>query len=226
MLFLAVTLGFFAENMREENVEHHREIEYIKSMIQDLNKDTANINNTVKRFENISLCFDTILQIFDKSTISFSQTWSNNFVKIIKGGYPDYYYTDRTLQQLKNSGSMRLIKNQIVSNAIVDYDNANKDFMTEDGYLSHIQQQATECAFKVWSFKRLHQKLNSYQWFNKNIPEDNYWIIKDKATLEYFYNILSQFRESENFQKNNLVKLQKQAIELISLLNNEYHLEK
>src|SRR6185436_20302931 len=51
MLFLAVFCGFLAENIRETKVEHHREVQYIKSMIEDLNKDTANISKAVRRFE-------------------------------------------------------------------------------------------------------------------------------------------------------------------------------
>ena len=39
MLFLAVTLGFFAENVREHQIEKEREIQLMKSMVADLNKN-------------------------------------------------------------------------------------------------------------------------------------------------------------------------------------------
>lgn len=32
MLFIAVTLGFFAENLREKQIEQHREISYLKNV--------------------------------------------------------------------------------------------------------------------------------------------------------------------------------------------------
>src|SRR5690349_25121155 len=44
MLFLAVFLGFVAENIRESSVERHQEKEYMRLMVEDLKKDTANIN--------------------------------------------------------------------------------------------------------------------------------------------------------------------------------------
>src|ERR1700704_3755326 len=44
MLFLAVFLGFVAENIRETSVERHQEKEYMNLMMEDLKKDTANIN--------------------------------------------------------------------------------------------------------------------------------------------------------------------------------------
>ena len=42
MLFLAVTLGFFAENVREHQIEKSREVQLMKSMVSDLNKNEKN----------------------------------------------------------------------------------------------------------------------------------------------------------------------------------------
>jgi len=44
MLFFAITLGFFAENIREIYIESHREKEYMQTMVQDLKEDTSRIN--------------------------------------------------------------------------------------------------------------------------------------------------------------------------------------
>ena len=41
MIFLAVTLGFFAEQIREGFTDHIREKEYMKLMIEDLKSDTV-----------------------------------------------------------------------------------------------------------------------------------------------------------------------------------------
>ena len=43
MLFLAVTLGFFVENQREHYVEHQRELQYMRSMVEDLKLDTTEL---------------------------------------------------------------------------------------------------------------------------------------------------------------------------------------
>ena len=45
MLFLAVFLGFIAENVRETLAEKHREKEYVHSMIDDLKIDTAKMRD-------------------------------------------------------------------------------------------------------------------------------------------------------------------------------------
>ena len=53
MLFVAVSLGFFSENLREQQVEKHREISYLKNVHEDLQLDfqtidTVVISNTVR----------------------------------------------------------------------------------------------------------------------------------------------------------------------------------
>src|ERR1700683_5358243 len=41
MIFLAVTMGFFAENIREGISDKEKERKYMESMLVDLKKDTA-----------------------------------------------------------------------------------------------------------------------------------------------------------------------------------------
>jgi len=43
MLFAAVTLGFFAENLREHYVERHRAVAFLDSIAADLDADIVNI---------------------------------------------------------------------------------------------------------------------------------------------------------------------------------------
>jgi hypothetical protein len=45
MLFLAVTLGFFAENLREHYVEKEREEKFIQIVHEDLINDINSLNN-------------------------------------------------------------------------------------------------------------------------------------------------------------------------------------
>jgi len=47
MIFLAVTMGFIAENVREHISDHSKEKEYITGMIKDLAIDTANLKTII-----------------------------------------------------------------------------------------------------------------------------------------------------------------------------------
>ncbi len=53
MIFLAVTMGFFAENLRERISNNEKGEKYIESLIEDLQADTTKIGyNKIRRREN------------------------------------------------------------------------------------------------------------------------------------------------------------------------------
>src|SRR5215831_6877345 len=47
MMFLAVTLGFFAENIREHYSENQKEKEFIRSLIGDLKTDARQLDSII-----------------------------------------------------------------------------------------------------------------------------------------------------------------------------------
>ena len=55
MLFLAVFCGFLAENFREHKVEDLRAKEFARSLILDLNNDTAAINYQIAGVFDVTL---------------------------------------------------------------------------------------------------------------------------------------------------------------------------
>src|SRR5436190_6777394 len=70
MLFLAVFLGFIAENAREHYVEKQRAKEYIESFYEDLKTDTARIVSfidfdeaKIKGLRDLEGCYETIVII-------------------------------------------------------------------------------------------------------------------------------------------------------------------
>ena len=49
MIFLAVTMGFIAENIREHITDREKERQYIQLLSDDLKKDTAALNYSISR---------------------------------------------------------------------------------------------------------------------------------------------------------------------------------
>src|ERR1700733_13276147 len=63
MLFLAVFCGFLAENIREHTAEHSRAKEFSKSLVLDLQNDTAAIRNQ-ERIAEVYISFvDSLLRL-------------------------------------------------------------------------------------------------------------------------------------------------------------------
>ncbi len=63
MLFLAVFCGFLAEYKLEQTIERHREKEYMQLMVEDLKKDTANINTMVAGNRILITGLDSLLDL-------------------------------------------------------------------------------------------------------------------------------------------------------------------
>jgi hypothetical protein len=120
MLFLAVTLGFFAEGLREHISDQQKEKDYIVSLVADLKADIHNADQTIRGSETAAGLLDSMFAIL------------NDPVQIKKQGDFIYYAArlgprigtnvnnQRTFDQL-NSGGFRLIHDLDISNRIIDY---------------------------------------------------------------------------------------------------------
>lgn len=60
MIFMAVTLGFFAERLRENLAEHMKEREFVASMIEDAQTDIATIQKTITKNKMRVLKLETL----------------------------------------------------------------------------------------------------------------------------------------------------------------------
>jgi hypothetical protein len=84
MLFLAVTLGFLVENQREHYIEHKREVEYIRTMIEDLKEDTMSFNRLIKINLVANEKIDTLISLLKgkERTVSLRRSiiWQEPFL--------------------------------------------------------------------------------------------------------------------------------------------------
>jgi hypothetical protein len=227
MLFLAVFCGFLAENKREKIVERHRERDYIMSMIEDLQTDTANLSLIIEGFGIIENRFDSTLRGFSQGSQNFSENWTKKFILTFRGGFPDFYQSDRTIQQLKNSGGMRLIINKKAALGIVNYDEEVKDVDLELTSLSNAQDRYIEEVLNVWSMNKMFSDAGVSSWAkNRDISiHKNYWIKTDPLTFEHLFNRLSEYNEAAVRMNRIFKNLRTKAVALMELLKKEYDLK-
>jgi hypothetical protein len=64
MLFAAVTLGFFAENVREHQIIEHKTYQNLESVVLDLKKDSLLIQERIKEYENASFYLDKLNDLY------------------------------------------------------------------------------------------------------------------------------------------------------------------
>lgn len=190
MLFLAVTLGFFVENQREHYVEHQREKLYMKSMIGDLEKDTAMLHNVFTRTQRVLENIDTALTIIQTLPLEKSNIPTLYRVNLKLLSYTSPSFTDRTTVQLKNAGAMRLIRDEETVGGIVDYWTSADDIKLISEQLDDFRVKARERSYGIFNQKYYAKgEINKSQATTemKLMTEDNY-------TLTEFANRLSHIQ--------------------------------
>ena len=218
MLFLAVYCGFLAENWREHIVEHQREKEYIKSFVEDLKQDTAQLNVIVKKFDRKLAFHDSLLQELANPMIFKSSSRAHYFFEMGRH-FPDYIYTDRTIQQLKNGGGMRLIRNKAVSDSIVDYDSKVRILAIAQAQMNDLVLTFGLEKNKLFQ-NRLLDTLN-HGFHNPPIA----LLSQNRTDLEEFYNNMNDQRAVFRYMKGLDEDLLKTGTRTIEFIKKEYHLQ-
>src|SRR5450631_3154021 len=68
MIFLAVTMGYFGERIRENIGENAKEKEYMISMLEDLKADTANLNEGIRFWNYVATSIDSLTKSIKDET--------------------------------------------------------------------------------------------------------------------------------------------------------------
>ena len=227
MLFLAVTLGFFVENQREHFIEHLREKQYVKSLIEDLQKDTADLNIDIPFWDMQMQRIDTIRNEIEKTPENRDQLNLYLYSGYMRW-YDKFVYHDRTIMQLKNGGNFRLIRNKAVADTLIDYDaRINSELRDIEAISNNIWQQLNFLQNKIfntryYSTPNKHIRLDSAIRIDPNPIEMKKG--KEDELFEY-YNLLDYFRGLNTVRNNKNKSLLNQAINLMSLIKKEYHLK-
>jgi hypothetical protein len=224
MLFLAVFLGFVAENIRENIVEHHRENEYIHSMLNDLKTDTTKLNKNLKVFQAQYLMQDTAIKLLPSLQDGFSDAFYTNFKSF--ESYPDFIYTDATIQQLKNSGGFRLIRNHQVVDSIMHYDGLVKQALINEAELGKVLDKTDEYNNEIFNRSELLNKLhNGILSKQLELEKFDYLLTHDKLSLSRYSNQLLYHRKLSEITRANMQNVKSAAERLIVFLQREYDVE-
>jgi hypothetical protein len=193
MLFAAVTLGFLAENKREHYVEGLKEVQYMKSLMEDLSKDKFDLNESLNFTKTQILYYDTAINLLSAGKWTPDNTMQLYRVSLKLGGSRPTTFVERTSSQLK-SGGMRIVQNRKVATLLATYwqliDQLN-DF--ESVSLNGYKQNLKNMNYKIFDGK------NYIDPKNKIIKEDATLMTYDSNYLLEYNNRLLDLRYSLNY---------------------------
>ncbi len=223
MLFLAVFCGFLAEYQLEHKIENDREKQFVKSLVEDLQQDTSNLLVSIKSFKYQENYFDTILKLFPKLGQGYNHSLNNSMVGVM--GWKDFIATDKTMEQLKYAGGMRLIRKRKVADAIAGYDALLRKYQADLQELNLALAKVDDKLGQIINFYGRDMALRSMTIEEMEKGKENYMLRTDPATLGEYYNRIWVYRYLRSLTVDNMKSLHTAASDLISLLNTAYHLK-
>ena len=229
MIFIAVSLGFFAEQLREHFVESKREKEYVQSLYNDLKTDTALIHRTYNEKSWILAKFDSVENIL----VSDNIIANNEFIYYVERyiSFNDVFTSqDVTYQQLKSSGNFRYIKTIALYKKIADYYSLYLHYQSIDVGFNPNKKETMELEAKIFNARDLSSldNPNPSNFYNLALtPNGKKFepITLDKQNLNSLY---LKFADAKTRTIGSIVFLnwlKGMAVGLLKELENEYHLE-
>ena len=121
MIFLAVSMGFFAESYREHLSDQSKEKEYVHSLIEDLKTDQRLLSKHIEDMQSGISMMDSMIGILNTPALITNNTGELYYLARLAPRLYPLSTNSRTFEQLKNSGNFRLIRNISTSNKIMTY---------------------------------------------------------------------------------------------------------
>ncbi len=232
MMFLAVFCGFMAENKREHIIENQRATDYARMLIEDLKKDTAELNGVISDNNGILGYIDSLQAIAQRNSGNNRVTGNFYYYSRLATTATTTTWHRSALNQIINSGSVRYFKNKDLFQQISEYDmtayhissqqESDKFFRTksmelrsrllDNNYFSPLagirREDDTNSLLDSMSGLQLPLQINDANLMNEYLNSFQ----NRKATLSYL-------------QKRNLPRSLETATKLIALLKKEYHLK-
>jgi hypothetical protein len=223
MLFLAVTAGFFVENQREHMVEHRREKEFMVSLIKDLESDTAQFSRIrLYRLDRLRNIDSTIIFFLDHPGVSVPASGYTLAAKLF--GHMSFFQSSGTLDQLKTSEGLRLIRKRNVVDSIESYDQQIKRLATRDIYEVNFMVDETKVLQNLFDGREL-LRLYADTTFDRK-PSTPFTPVKiDGQYVNEYLNGLKTFQLVVKLDMDLQTTIKIKAALLIDLIKKEYRLK-
>jgi len=216
MLFLAVTAGSIAENMRDKYTEHNRAIEFAGSLLSDLKQDTAALAAAIS-FSNYKInAVDQFYSLVEQPR----EKWNDTLVYIYAGAavrVKPYERSSDTYEQMKASGSLRYLKEKL-TNQLDDYDVQGKRVETRESIdLKYCSEILIPFLVRIIDKRPLYQLQDG-----KPVTYPLVFRKSDRETVDLWINYMAIVKATRTRTLAEYVRMQEMAKKNIALIEKEY----
>ncbi len=236
MIFLAVTMGFFAESLREYVNDNSKENEYIHSLRKDLITDTINTKTWIVGFNDRIQQYDSVVNMLRQPDKLTNGSRLYYLARLSTRGTV-FEDNNNTLIQLNISGNFRLIRNKAIAEKIVAYQNDIDNYKRVSEYDSYEAREFYGPQMKIFNafiFNDMSKPITDSTLTGSNTllggfqnvfkePQGNPQLLStDRERINDYIYILHQRRSTFAAEILILHKQKEDAAALIKMIDKEF----
>ncbi|MFM8964677.1 MAG: hypothetical protein ACKOGD_12645 [Sphingomonadales bacterium] len=227
MIFIAVTLGYGAENIREHYVETKKALISAKNLYLDVTYDSIGYKNTKSRRGKQDSCFAVLNTFYNNNTLD----------KEIPAIYAAHGYialrnlyqmNTLALDEVKNSGALKFLESDELKAAIQRYASLGAGLkLREQREFGYIDRMLDPISTKNFEFNFYRTAPYNFLIENNNIiitmpiPANLKIMKKDQLDWDNYIAVMGMLQTiRQSTDKEYIEPTQKQCHELLTLLHN------
>jgi hypothetical protein len=223
MIFLAVTMGFIAENIRENVSDHRKEMELIRSLVEDLRDDGAIIIDQLKVSKQRLLYSDSLIELVHQGNVP-DKTADFYYYGRMTARWTSFSNNSRSIDEMKNGGLFRVIRNNNVAASIMAYYAFIPQIKNYEDRQVIVDNEYRKIAVQVFDPYIFNHMLNAADTIDR-VTGNPLLSKADKETLNnlagWAHYTIANRSAIDEAKEQLLVK----GEELIALIKKEYHLQ-
>lgn len=220
MIFLAVTLGFFAENIREHFAEKERAHQYLEDLVSDLKQDTAKLSASIAFKLRKQQQVDSLVHLIVRSDRDTYSREIYYYARMLSIREP-FYATEGTLKQMENDGGFRILHNKEIIEKINHYIAAKDKIVQIQQMEDNISVQMRTASSKVFDARVFEEMLNpetnaSFRYYIRPPEQPVAFATNDVKVLNEYANWAVSINTGQTMNRMLMVQLKEEADSLIA----------
>ncbi|MFM2393484.1 MAG: hypothetical protein RLZZ546_1466, partial [Bacteroidota bacterium] len=212
MLFLAVSLGFMAENIREHQIEKHREIAYLQNVHEDLKLDLKSMDTVLSQNNSRLALLDTFYLAIQNNAATNEDAYYYIRNLVLRATFESSHVG---LDQIKSAGGLRMVKNKEIVTGIQEYErmleSTSKMEVVREGTLEQARFKMAIIFDPVIQYEMMkNQRYQGTGWTRFKRPQKADAMIENNPTgFKELLNLVLQGTNTNNYLNNRLNRLKK-----------------
>src|SRR5579862_1416505 len=230
MIFLAVTMGFFAENIRQYIYDREKEHANISSLVKNLRTDSVMVESSVEALDYVKIRIDTLMQLIRSGKYTTEPETLYRLAYQTRG-FREFAYSNVTFQQMQSSGSFGLIRNEEIRNDLVNYNNfINTDIKELETRMFETEKNQADWQNYILN-DTFYPSVDSI--IHHHALKNHFYISGDHtrafspeqpAQLLKLYNLMFERNVIFNYYRIELAKLKDENNQLLASVKKEYRI--